>query len=156
METYSGVCLAIGDGANDVSMIQASNVGIGIMGREGSQAALASDFIIYRFSFLKILLFIHGRYNYLRTSKVVLICIYKNLACILPLCWYGAYSQATGQTLFEASMLSLFNVFFTSFPPFFCGLFEKDVPQDCLIAYPEAYHDFSQLHPPFSLKTFIL
>jgi len=86
MKTYSGICLAIGDGANDVSMIQASNVGIGIMGQEGTQAALASDFIIYRFCFLKKLLFVHGHYNYLRTSKVVLICIYKNLACILPLC----------------------------------------------------------------------
>merc|ERR1719382_2404599 len=66
MMTYSGVCLAIGDGANDVSMIQASNVGIGIMGKEGTQAALASDFIIYRFAFLKKLLFVHGHYNYLR------------------------------------------------------------------------------------------
>lgn len=85
-ENFSGVSLAIGDGANDVSMIQSSNVGVGIMGKEGTQAALASDFIIYRFSFLKKLLFVHGRYNYLRTSKVVLLCIYKNLACILPLC----------------------------------------------------------------------
>jgi len=85
-ENFSGVSLAIGDGANDVSMIQSSNVGVGIMGKEGTQAALASDFIIYRFNFLKKLLFVHGRYNYLRTSKVVLICIYKNLACILPLC----------------------------------------------------------------------
>jgi len=155
MKTYSGVCLAIGDGANDVSMIQTSNVGVGIMGKEGTQAALASDFIINRFSFLKNLLFIHGRFNYLRTSKVVLMCIYKNLACILPLCWYGIFSQATGQTLFVAAMLSLFNVFFTSFPPFFCGIFEKDAPQDCLIAHPEAYYDSSQLHPPFSLRIFL-
>jgi len=155
MKTYSGVCLAIGDGANDVSMIQASNVGIGIMGQEGTQAALASDFIIYRFCFLKKLLFVHGHYNYLRTSKVVLICIYKNLACILPLCWYGMYSQSTGQTIFEASMLSMFNLFFTSLPPFVCGLLEKDAPQDCLMTYPEAYHDLSQVHPPFSLSKFI-
>lgn len=155
MTTYSGVCLAIGDGANDVSMIQASNVGVGIMGKEGTQAALASDFIIYRFSFLKKLLFVHGHYNYLRTSKVVLICIYKNLACILPLCWYGMYSHATGQSFFEATMLSMFNIFFTSLPPFVCGLLEKDAPQICLMSYPEAYHDLSQVHPPFSLSIFI-
>merc|ERR1719397_1543081 len=114
MKTFSGVCLAIGDGANDVSVIQASNVGVGMMGKEGNQAALASDFIIYRFCFLKRLLFVHGRYSYLRTSKVVLICIYKNLACVLPICWFAMYSKATGQTLFEAMMLSSFNLFFTS------------------------------------------
>jgi phospholipid-transporting ATPase len=38
--------LAIGDGANDVSMICAANVGIGIIGKEGQQAARASDFAI--------------------------------------------------------------------------------------------------------------
>jgi len=136
-------------------MILSSNVGIGIMGKEGNQAALAADFIIYRFCFLKKLLFIHGRYSYLRTSKVVLICIYKNLACVLPLCWYGMFSHATGQTLFEAIMLSLFNIFFTSLPPFICGLLEKDVPQECLLTHPEAYYDFSQIHPPLSLSKFI-
>lgn len=155
MKTFSGVSLAIGDGANDVSMIQASNVGIGIMGKEGTQAALAADFIIYRFCFLKKLLFVHGRYSYLRTSKVVLICIYKNLACVLPLCWFAMYSNATGQTLFEAMMLSLFNVFFTSLPPFVCGLLEKDAPQDCLLTFPEAYYDSSQIHPPLSIPKFI-
>jgi len=155
MKTFSGVSLAIGDGANDVSMIQASNVGIGIMGKEGTQAALAADFIIYRFCFLKKLLFVHGRYSYLRTSKVVLICIYKNLACVLPICWFGMYSQATGQTLFEAMMLSMFNVFFTSLPPFVCGLLEKDAPQECLLSFPEAYYDSSQVHPPLSISKFI-
>jgi len=155
MKTFSGVCLAIGDGANDVSMIQASSVGVGMMGKEGNQAALASDFIIWRFCFLKRLLFVHGRYSYLRTSKVVLMCIYKNLACLLPLCWYGIFSQATGQTLFEAMMLSMFNVFFTSLPPFVCGMFEKDAPQDCLLYFPEAYYDSAKVHPPFSLKIFI-
>jgi len=155
MRTYRGVCLAIGDGANDVSMILSSNVGIGIMGKEGNQAALAADFIIYRFCFLKKLLFIHGRYCYLRTSKVVLICIYKNLACVLPLCWYGMFSHATGQTLFEAMMLSMFNMFFTSLPPFICGLLEKDAPQVCLLTHPEAYYDSSQIHPPLSLSKFI-
>merc|ERR1719427_1430567 len=127
-------------------MIQASSVGIGIMGKEGTQEALASDFIIYRFAFLRKLLFVHGRYNYLRTSKVVLISFYKNLACILPLCWYGVFSRATGQSIFEAIMLSMFNTFYTSLPPFAIGLLEKDAPQHCLMHHAEAYHEFSQLH----------
>merc|ERR1719273_2082357 len=99
-------------------MIQSSNVGIGVMGKEGTQAALAADFIIYRFMHLKKLLFVHGRWNYLRTAKVVLFCIYKNLACILPLAWFAIFSASTAQTIFEPLILSLFNLFYTSFPPF--------------------------------------
>jgi len=53
--------LAIGDGGNDVGMIQIANVGVGIQGKEGNQAALASDFTIKQFSFLCKLIFFHGR-----------------------------------------------------------------------------------------------
>ncbi|CAG8751938.1 15749_t:CDS:2, partial [Acaulospora colombiana] len=38
--------LAIGDGANDVSMIQAADVGVGISGEEGLQAVNSSDYAI--------------------------------------------------------------------------------------------------------------
>ena len=64
LETCS---LAIGDGANDVSMIQEAHVGVGIQGREGSQAALSADFVLYRFRHLTRLILTHGRYAYLRT-----------------------------------------------------------------------------------------
>jgi len=52
-------------------------------------------------------------------------------------------------------MLCMFNVFFTSLPPIMCGLFEKDAPEDSLMMYPEAYYDFCQIHPPFSLTIFM-
>ncbi|CAI7924356.1 unnamed protein product [Closterium sp. NIES-53] len=79
------VTLSIGDGANDVSMIQAAHVGVGISGQEGIQAVLASDFAIAQFRFLTDLLLVHGRLSYLRISKVVAYFFYKNLAFTLTL-----------------------------------------------------------------------
>jgi len=71
--------LAVGDGANDVGMIQTAHVGVGIAGFEGTQAVNAADFAIGRFSFLRRLLLVHGRNNYRRTSKLIIILIYKNV-----------------------------------------------------------------------------
>jgi len=64
------ITLSIGDGANDVSMIQAAHIGIGISGMEGMQAVMASDFAIAQFRFLTDLLLVHGRWSYLRICKV--------------------------------------------------------------------------------------
>lgn len=73
------ITLAIGDGANDVGMIQTAHVGVGIMGREGVQAACASDYTIGQFRFLTKLLFVHGVWNYRRLCKVLLYSFYKNI-----------------------------------------------------------------------------
>lgn len=64
------ITLSIGDGANDVSMIQAAHVGVGISGQEGMQAVMASDFAIAQFRFLTDLLLVHGRWSYIRLCKV--------------------------------------------------------------------------------------
>ena len=58
------ITLAIGDGANDVGMIQAAHIGVGISGAEGMQAVMASDFAFAQFRFLERLILLHGRYNY--------------------------------------------------------------------------------------------
>jgi len=73
------ITLAIGDGANDIGMIQTAHVGVGIMGREGVQAACASDYTIGQFRFLTKLLFVHGVWNYRRLCKVLLYSFYKNI-----------------------------------------------------------------------------
>jgi magnesium-transporting ATPase (P-type) len=54
------ITLAIGDGANDVNMIESAHVGVGIMGKEGNQAASFADFAINQYSDLRRLLFWHG------------------------------------------------------------------------------------------------
>ena len=80
--------LSIGDGANDVSMILEANVGVGIFGKEGRQAANNADFAIGEFKFLRRLLLVHGRWNYVRQSKVFLYSVHKNMVLTLTLFWF--------------------------------------------------------------------
>ena len=85
--------LAIGDGANDVNMITAAHIGIGISGLEGQQAARAADYSIGQFRFLKNLMFVHGREAYRRNSYMILYMFYKNVLYVLPLFYFGFLSQ---------------------------------------------------------------
>jgi len=80
--------LAIGDGANDVNMISSADVGIGIMGNEGQQAARASDYVIGQFSFLKRLMFVHGREAYRKNSFAVGYILWKNFLFVTPCILY--------------------------------------------------------------------
>lgn len=79
--------LAIGDGANDVSMIQAAHVGVGISGVEGLQAARSADVAIGQFRYLRKLLLVHGIWSYQRISKVILYSFYKNIALFMTQFW---------------------------------------------------------------------
>jgi phospholipid-translocating ATPase len=85
--------LAIGDGANDVSMIQEANVGIGISGVEGRQAVMASDYAIAQFRFLRKLLLVHGRWSYLRTAEMIMGFFFKNIVWTFVLFWYQIFCQ---------------------------------------------------------------
>lgn len=81
---YSNLCnlfIIIGDGANDVSMIQSADVGVGLIGQEGMQAVMASDFALPRFRFLERLLLVHGHWCCKRFAGYALYIIYKNLVC---------------------------------------------------------------------------
>jgi magnesium-transporting ATPase (P-type) len=91
------VTLAIGDGANDVSMIQAAHIGVGISGREGRAAVQAADYAFGQFRFLVRLLLVHGRYSYLRCREVVLYAFYKNVAYVSCYVYYAFYSGGQGQ-----------------------------------------------------------
>lgn len=133
------VTLAIGDGANDISMILNADVGIGVTGREGLQAARASDYSIARFRFLQKLLLVHGRYNYVRTSKFVLCTFYKELMFYLSQLIYQRQTMFTGSSLYESWSLSMFNTLFTSLPVLFIGMFDQDLAPATLIAVPELY-----------------
>ena len=95
------ISLAIGDGANDVAMIQKAHVGVGISGNEGLQAANSSDFAIGQFRFLSRLLFLHGAWFYTRVSKVILYSFYKNICLYIIELWFAIYNAWTGQVLFE-------------------------------------------------------
>lgn len=108
--------LAIGDGANDVNMINAAHIGIGISGLEGQQAARAADYSIGQFRFLKNLMFVHGREAYRRNSYCILYMFYKNVLYVLPIFYFGFISEFSGTTLYDVFMYQSFNVFFTGAP----------------------------------------
>jgi len=119
-------------------------VGVGILGKEGAHAAVSSDFVVHRFKHLERLLFVHGRYSLLRSSKVVLFSLYKNLCFALCQFWFSVFSAFSGQTLFDGFFMTLFNIFFTSLPPFAVGFFEQDIPIAVVARYPFAYADFKK------------
>jgi phospholipid-transporting ATPase len=93
--------LSIGDGANDVAMIMKADIGVGITGLEGMQAARASDFAIGQFRFLKPLMCVHGRECYRRNSDLVCYTFYKNFLFVFVQIWFGFNSAFSGQTFFD-------------------------------------------------------
>ncbi|XP_022942468.1 phospholipid-transporting ATPase 3-like [Cucurbita moschata] len=135
------ITLSIGDGANDVSMIQAAHVGIGISGQEGMQAVMASDFAIAQFRFLTDLLLVHGRWSYLRICKVVTYFFYKNLTFTLTQFWFTFQTGFSGQRFYDDWFQSLYNVIFTALPVIMVGLFDKDVSAALSKKYPELYRE---------------
>lgn len=118
--------LAIGDGSNDVSMIQEANVGVGIMGREGMQAANSADYAINNFTQLTRLLLFHGRNNYSRTCKLIILSFFKNFLVILPLHYYSYISYYSGTCLYDAWLIMTYNIIMTSLPIVIIGVMEKE------------------------------
>ncbi|XP_024380189.1 phospholipid-transporting ATPase 3 isoform X3 [Physcomitrium patens] len=133
------ITLSIGDGANDVSMIQAAHIGVGISGQEGMQAVMASDFAIAQFRYLKELLLVHGRWSYIRITKVVAYFFYKNLAFTLTQFWFTLYTGFSGQRFYDDWFQSLYNVLFTALPVIVVGIFDQDVNAKTSIKFPELY-----------------
>ena len=149
------ILLAIGDGANDVSMIQAAHIGVGISGEEGLQAARSADVSIAQFRFLRKLLLVHGAWSYHRISKVILYSFYKNIAFFMTQFWYSFQNAFSGQVIYESWTLSFFNVLFTAMPPFVIGIFDQFISARLLDRYPQLYQlsqkgVFFRMHSFFS------
>uniref|UniRef100_A0A8C4XM57 Phospholipid-transporting ATPase n=1 Tax=Falco tinnunculus TaxID=100819 RepID=A0A8C4XM57_FALTI len=138
------ITLAIGDGANDVSMIQEAHVGIGIMGKEGRQAVRNSDYAIARFKFLSKLLFVHGHFYYIRIATLVQYFFYKNVCFITPQFLYQFFCLFSQQTLYDSVYLTLYNICFTSLPVLIYSLFEQHVHPHVLQSKPVLYRDISK------------
>ncbi|CAB4406884.1 unnamed protein product [Rhizophagus irregularis] len=150
----NAVTLAIGDGANDIAMIQEAHVGIGIMGREGLQAARTSDYSIAQFRYLMSLLFVHGRWSYIRVSKFVLGTFYKCMCFYITQGIYQFFTGFSETSLYEHWTLSAYNTLFSSLPVLVIGMFEKDLNKKTLMGVPELYHTMGQLNSAFNLRIF--
>ncbi|KAI8544627.1 hypothetical protein RHMOL_Rhmol08G0311300 [Rhododendron molle] len=133
------ITLAIGDGANDVGMIQEADIGVGISGVEGMQAVMASDFAIAQFRFLERLLVVHGHWCYKRIAQMICYFFYKNIAFGLTLFYFEAFASFSGQSIYDDWYMLLFNVILTSLPVISLGVFEQDVSSEICLQFPALY-----------------
>ncbi|KAL2331677.1 hypothetical protein Fmac_019258 [Flemingia macrophylla] len=128
--------LAIGDGGNDVRMIQQADIGVGISGREGLQAARAADYSIGKFRFLKRLILVHGRYSYNRTAFLSQYSFYKSLLICFIQIFFSFISGVSGTSLFNSVSLMAYNVFYTSVPVL-VSVLDKDLSEKTVMQHPQ-------------------
>ncbi|TKS82069.1 Phospholipid-transporting ATPase ID [Collichthys lucidus] len=149
------VTLAIGDGANDVSMIKSAHIGVGISGQEGIQAVLASDYSFAQFRFLQRLLLVHGRWSYLRMCRFLCYFFYKNFAFTMVHFWFGFFCGFSAQTVYDQYFITLYNIVYTSLPVLAMGIFDQDVPDLRSLEYPKLYEP-GQLNLLFNKREFFI
>ena len=120
------VTLSIGDGANDVPMILEASIGIGITGKEGTQAVRSADYAIGQFRFLEKLILFYGRNGYIKISKYICYYFYKNIVLVITELLFVFYNGFSGQIFFPDWYGTMFNAVFTSWPCLFVFAFEKE------------------------------
>lgn len=131
--------LSIGDGANDVAMIQEADVGVGIAGEEGRQAVMSSDYGIGQFRFLQRLILVHGRWSYRRLGEAIANFFYKTVTWTFTIFWYQIYCNFDMTYLYDYTYLLLINLAFTSLPVIFMGVLDQDVNDKVSLAVPQLY-----------------
>jgi len=138
-----------------VAMIQAAHLGVGIRGKEGQQAVLASDYALPRFAYLERLLLIHGRWNYNRIGTMVCYFFYKNIIFALTLFWFNIWNGFSSQPLYDEGYQSTYNLFFTSLPVMFFAILDRDLEPQVVSAHPELYST-GQINARFTGARFAL
>lgn len=131
--------LAVGDGANDVAMIQEAHVGVGIKGEEGVQAVNSADYAIAQFRYLSDLVLKHGRHNYLRMSGLVCYMFYKNILMSVAQFWFNFSCAFSGQKYYTEGAIQLYNLAYTSLPIILFGCYDMDLLPETVHKHPEAY-----------------
>lgn len=137
--TKKRIC-CIGDGGNDVSMIQAADVGIGIVGKEGRQASLAADFSISQFHHLTKLLVWHGRNSYKRSAKLAQFVMHRGLIVSACQAMYNIASHFDPKGLFINWLLVGYATVYTNAPVISLVL-DRDVDEALANLYPELYKE---------------
>lgn len=154
IQTRSGKrTLAIGDGGNDVSMIQTADVGVGISGKEGQQASLAADFSITQFSHIYRLILLHGRYSYKRSATLSQFIIHRGLIISTMQAIFSSVFNFASVSLYPGFLMIGYTTVYTMFPVFSIVL-DKDVPPHLVMTYPELYKLIKGRS--LSMKTFFI
>ena len=153
MKSSEYITCAIGDGGNDVSMIQASSIGVGIVGKEGKQASLAADVSINSFCHLQRLLFWHGANFYKHSSRMSQFVMHRGVIMTVTQAIYSLLFNVVPSPLYNDWLMMGFATFFTSCPVFSL-IFDYFIDDKTVIAFPELYV-LCQKGRFFSPKTFI-
>ncbi|BDA48078.1 probable phospholipid-transporting ATPase 7 [Coccomyxa sp. Obi] len=133
--------LAVGDGANDVAMIQAADIGVGVMGKEGRQAVNNADFAFSQFRFLTRLLLVHGTLADYRLQRLIKYSFYKNITFAFMFFFYQAFNGVSGQAWLDGVTAAFYNAFFTAGPVLCFALFDRPVRHlSTLMEYPQLYN----------------
>ena len=156
--TSNNECLlAIGDGANDVAMLQAADIGVGLLGKEGRQAANNADFAFARFASLPRLMLVHGTLADHRLSRLIKYSFYKNVAFAAMLLCFQFFNGFSGQALLDGVTSAFYNAFFTALPAgFFAGLDRPVRRLSTLEAAPRAYNSRPALTAAAFWRTSVL
>ncbi|XP_075253363.1 putative phospholipid-transporting ATPase IIB [Convolutriloba macropyga] len=147
-------CAAIGDGGNDVSMIQAADAGIGIEGKEGKQASLAADFSITQFRYVGRLFLVHGRNCYKRSAALAQFVMHRGLIISFIQAIFSACFYFAAVSLYHGFLVVGYATLFTVLPVFSL-VFDKDVRPDVAMMYPELYKELLKGRY-LTLKTFLI
>lgn len=127
VKTHTGkIVLGIGDGGNDVGMIQMADIGVGIVGKEGKQAALASDFSILKFKYLSKLLLWHGRLAYKNTSVMAQFVIHRGLVISVIQCIFSLIFYSIAIPIYNGYLMLGYSTIYTLLPVL-CLVFDEDV-----------------------------
>lgn len=138
------ITLAIGDGGNDVAMIQQAHVGVGITGKEGTQASRAADFTITKFSHLRSLMFVHGHSSYARTAYVVQYSFYKSmLISFIQLVFNVVATKMSGASFWNSFALTMWNGVYT-LPQTLCYCLDRAAPRNVFEGNPVLYRQSQQ------------
>uniref|UniRef100_A0A673UBM4 Phospholipid-transporting ATPase n=1 Tax=Suricata suricatta TaxID=37032 RepID=A0A673UBM4_SURSU len=131
---------AVGDGGNDVSMIQESDCGVGVEGKEGKQASLAADFSVTQFRHLGRLLMVHGRNSYKRSAALSQFVIHRSLCISTMQAVFSSVFYFASVPLYQGFLIIGYSTIYTMFPVFSLVL-DKDVKSEVAMLYPELYKD---------------
>ncbi|XP_043364176.1 probable phospholipid-transporting ATPase IIB isoform X7 [Dermochelys coriacea] len=145
---------AIGDGGNDVSMIQAADCGIGIEGKEGKQASLAADFSITQFKHIGRLLMVHGRNSYKRSAALGQFVMHRGLIISTMQAVFSSVFYFASIPLYQGFLMVGYATIYTMFPVFSLVL-DQDVKPEMALLYPELYKDLTKGRS-LSFKTFLI
>ena len=153
-EYCSKTVASVGDGGNDVAMIQESNVGIGIVGKEGLQASLAADFSITQFSHLRELVLWHGRLSYKRTAALSQFVIHRGLIISVIQAVFSIIFYFVAIPIFNGYLMLGYATIYTSLPVFTLVL-DTDVDKEAVLKFPPLYKTL-QKGRLLTFKTFMI